>query len=236
MSRKSFALIILGALLSGGLLSSPLRGEPIGKKPTVVLPSQSGLKVQVEDLHPFTRVAYLPPGSDVETIRFEKAKTVKVPTKITYTTDTNYCEQVMMFEEPGGSMECPRTETGSLKLAYEITFSFRGQALASDEYGLRYFLFQVYFRPDELGPEVRSALSDRKLNRAQAAGYLSVKTYRESLNQVVIDEQRSKFCAGTLLDGIWTRTDPACRDRINYKTVTTPSDYITVRVDPVPTR
>jgi hypothetical protein len=216
------------------MLSSSLRAEPLHKQPSVVNNAPAGLRVQLEDLHPFTHLAFIPADSDVSTIRFEKARTVEVPTKIRYTTDTNYCTEVWLFRDPGGSMECPSRETGSPTTAYEVTYSFRGQELASDEFGFRHFLFQVYFRPDELGPVVCSALTNRKMSRAEKASYFTVSTSREDVQQVVIDEAQSKFCDTTLVDALWIRTDPNCQPRINYKTITTPSDYITVRVDPIP--
>ena len=234
MFRDCFTLITLAAVLCGGLLTLSLRAEPLHKQPTVVSNASAGLRVQVEDLRPFTHVAYIPADSDVSTIRFEKGKTVEVPVKIRYTTDTSYCAELVLFRDPGGSMECPSRKTESPTAAYEVTYSFRGEELASDEFGLRRFLFQVYFRPDELVSVVRTALSDRKVSRAEKASYFTVRTYREQLQQAVIDDVQSNFCDTTLRDGVWTRTDPNCQERINYKTIATPSDYITVRVDPIP--
>jgi hypothetical protein len=126
--------------------------------------------------------------------------------------------------------------TESPTTAYQITYSFRGQPLASDEYGNTYFTFHVYFRPDELALEIRNALSTRKLGREDTAGYFMVTTSREPVQRVVIDEARSGFCGTVLRDGSWILADPDCPDRINYKTITIPSDYITVRVDPVSPR
>lgn len=235
MFRDDFTLVTLGAVLCGGLLSSSLRAGPINKRQTsVVINEPSGLSVQVEDLRPFTRFAYIPAGSDLSTITFEKAKTVDVPTQIRYTTETNYCAELTLFRDPGGSMECPHRKAESPTTAYQVTYSYRGPELASDEYGLRHFLFQVYFRPDELVSAVRSALANRKLSRVEKASYFTVRTYREDLRQVVVDEGQSNFCDTTLVDGVWTRTDPNCQERINYKTLATPSEYITVRVDPIP--
>ena len=232
MFRHGFTLVTLGALLSGGLLGSCLRAQAAENKTGIVFDDPSSLKVQVEDLHPFTHFALIPAGSDVRTIRFENAKTVEVPTKMIYTTDTDYCAE-LAFRDPGGSMYCPRIQDESLTTAYEITYSFRGQPLASDEYGNTHFTFHVYFRPDELGPEVRNALSTRKLGRADTAGYFKVTTSREFVQRVVIDETRSNFCDTILRDGSWTYTDSDCQNRIHYKTITTASDYIRVRVDPV---
>jgi len=131
-------------------------------------------------------------------------------------------------------MECPHGKAESPATAYEVTYSYHGQELASDEFGLRYFLLHVYFRPDELASTIRSALSNSQLGRAEKASYFTVTTSRERVQQVVIDEKRSAFCDATLRDSVWTRNDPDCQERINYKTITTPSDYITVKVDPIP--
>jgi hypothetical protein len=234
MFRDGFTLLTLGALLCGGLLSSSLHAEPLHKQPSGVNNALAGLRVQVEDQHPFTHFAYIPAGSDLTTIRFEKATTVEVPVKIRYTTDTNYCAELALFRDPGGSMECPSRKTESATTAYEVTYSFRGEELSSDEFGLRHSLFQVHFRPDELVSIVRNALSNRKLSRAEKASYFTVRTSRGYMRQVVIDEGQSNFCETTLRDALWTLADPNCQDRINYKTITTPSDYITVRVDPIP--
>lgn len=234
MFRDTVRLVTFGAVLCGGLLSPFLHAGPL-KKPTAALNNDPvSLKVQVEDLRPFTRLAYIPAGSELTTIRFEKAKTVEVPTQVTYTTDTNYCAELAFLRDPGGSMECPRRRAGSLTTAYEITYSYRGQELASDEYGFGYSLFQVYFRPGELVSTLRSALANKKLSRAEKASYFKVTASREHVRQVVIDEGKSTLCDTVLMDGVWTPASPNCQDRINYKVITTPSDYIAVRVDPIP--
>ena len=232
MFRHGFAPIALGTVLCEGLLGSFLCAGAFPKRPPAAIEEPGGAKVQVQDLHPFTHFAYIPVGADVGTIRFEGAKTVEVPTKIRTSTDTEYCAE-LPFRDPGGSMLCPDLETESPATAYKVTYSFRGRPVASDEYGRTYFIFHVYFRPDELAPEVQKALSARKLNRAETAEYFTLKTSREDAQQVVIDETRSSFCDTVVRDGVCTKRDPHCQNRINYKTITTPSDYVTVRVDPV---
>jgi hypothetical protein len=234
MFRDAARLVTLGAVLCGGLLGPLLRAEPLKKQTSVVNNSPVSPSVQVEDLHPFTRLAYIPADTDMRTIRFEKVNTVKVPTKITYTTDTNYCAELAFLRDPGGSMECPRRRAGSLTTAYEVTYSYRGQPLASDEYGIGYLVFQVYFRPDELVSTLRSVLASRKLSRAEKASYFKVTTSREHVQQVVIDEGQSTLCDKMLVDGVWSNASPNCQERIKYMVITTPSDYIAVRVDPVP--
>src|SRR5579871_2719023 len=49
--------------------------------------------------------------------------------------------------------------TATVKSVYEVTFSYMGQPLVSDEHGDRHFTFKVYFRPEELTPELRDALA-----------------------------------------------------------------------------
>jgi hypothetical protein len=88
-------------------------------------------------------------------------------------------------------------------------------------------------RPLDLSPTVLQTMSARKRNRAAAAEDFKVTTYRELVPRVAIDEANSVFCEGNYIDGLWTHTDRNCEDRVAYKTVATPSDYITVRVDPV---
>jgi hypothetical protein len=130
-------------------------------------------------------------------------------------------------------MYCPSVQTSSPAVAYEVTFSYVGQPLASDEYGVRNFTFQVYFRPDELAPEVRHALAEKKWNRAEFAGYFQVNTFREPVRRIVIDEAKSHFCHGSFADGAWTHSEANCQDEIHMKAIASKSDYITVRVAPV---
>ena len=233
MFRHALSLVTFGAALCGGLLSLSLRAEPPKQQTSAVNNSPTSLSVQVEDLRPFTRFAYIPASSDLNTLRFEKAKAVELPTRITWTTDTDYCAELALIRDPGGSMECPRRRAGSLTAAYEITYSYYGQELASDEFGIGYLVFQVYFRPDELGSALRTALYNTKLSRAEKASYFKVTTSREYVKQVVIDEGKSALCGTVLLDGVWVSAEPNCRERIKYRVITAPADYIAVRVDPV---
>jgi hypothetical protein len=121
-------------------------------------------------------------------------------------------------------------------MAYEVTYSFVSQPLASDEYGNRNFTFQVYFRPDELAPEMRQALSAKKRNRADTVAYFTVNMYREPVRRIAIDEARSHFCDGSFQDGAWNHDNASCTDEISLKAIAVPSDFVTVRVDPVSAR
>jgi len=70
MFREGLTLVSLGAALCGGLFSPSLRAEPLDKQ---THSAPIGLVVQVEDRYPFTHFAYIPAGSDLSSIRFEKA-------------------------------------------------------------------------------------------------------------------------------------------------------------------
>jgi hypothetical protein len=197
-----------------------------------VLPA---IGASVRELRPFTHIAEIPAGSDISSIRFEGVKIVKVATESKSVSDERYCEQVEM-REPGGSERCPYTERQSFTPAYQVTYSYQGQPLTSDEYGSGYFTFSVYLRPDDLSPAVRQTLAEHKLAKSDTAGFFELRTSTSQSQQVVVDEASSKFCDGNFMDGAWMRSDPKCEDRISTKTVAGSSPYITVKVDPaVPT-
>lgn len=187
--------------------------------------------VETTQLQPFTKIAEIPVGSDLSSIRLESIKAVKVATTRTSITDKRYCEGG--YREPGGSMYCPSVQDGSLMPAYRITYSYNGPPLGSDEYGNAHFTFSVTVRPIDLSPAALQAISDRKMNRAATAEDFRVTTSPGFVPRVVIDEANSVFCDGNYIDGLWTHTDRNCEDKVTLKTVATPSDYITVRVDPV---
>ena len=210
--------------------------KPIASALTfVTLSLAAGAAPREETLQPFTHVAQIPADSDTGSIRFQKARMVQIPTTIAYTTDPEYCKDIA-FRDPGGSMYCSSARTGTPATAYELTFSVVGSPLASDEYGNRNFTFNVYFQPDELAPDVRQAISDGKRSRSDVAGSFKVSTSREPVRKIVLDEAESHFCAGNLLDGSWTTSDPNCKDQVHYKALAVPSDYVTVRIDPSPVR
>jgi hypothetical protein len=187
--------------------------------------------VVVKDLEPFTHVVVIPAGSDLASIRLQGVKAVRIPTRTRSTTELGYCEETA-FREPGGSMYCPFVEPEGFTRAYQVTYSYEGPTLLSDEYGDRHFTFSVYFRPEELSPAEREVLSRRKSGRAEAAELFTLTTSREPETRRVLDEDHSTFCEGTYVDGAWAQTNPTCKDDVKITTVTAPSDYITVRVDP----
>ena len=188
-----------------------------------------------ERLQSFTHVAQIPADSDTGSIRFQKAKMVEIPTTIAYTTDPEYCKD-LAFRDPGGSMFCSFARARTPARAYEVTFSFVGPPLASDEFGNPNFTLTVYFRPDELPPDLRQAISNGKRSRSEVVGSFKVTTNREPVQKIVVDEVASHFCAVTLLDGSWMNSDANCKDRVHYKALTVPSESITVRIDHSPVR
>jgi hypothetical protein len=60
-------------------------------------------KATVEELHPFTHFAYIPAGSDLSSIRFERIKKIKTAIRIKSTMDARYCRE-LASRDTGGSM------------------------------------------------------------------------------------------------------------------------------------
>lgn len=197
-------------------------------------PNRERAEGAIGDLQPFTHTAYIPVGADLSSIRFESLKAVTVATTRTSTTDQRYCETSL--QEPGGSMYCPYHRDESPVPAYRVTYSYSGPPMASDEYGVTRFTFSVNLRPDDLNPTALQKLSGRKTGGAAAADYFALTTSRGLTQQVAIDEANSALCDGNYSEGLWTHSNPGCEDKVTYKTVTVPSDYIAIRVDPVSSR
>ena len=218
MIQLTLNRIHLGVLLCGGLL----------------VPSLPAAEVIAEELHPFSHVAYIPADAALGTIRFEGISRAHVPVWVRHTANASYCADAA-FGDPGGSMSCPSTDTVVSAVAYQVTYSYTAEPMASDESANRHFEFRVYFRYDELPPEVLQAAAASKLDRADAAAYFAVNTTREPARRLVIDGARSSFCPGAYRDGVWTHNDLSCLDDIHYTAVAALSDQIAVRVDPVST-
>jgi hypothetical protein len=191
--------------------------------------------VVVKDLDPFTHVARIPAGSDISSIKFIGAKAVMVPTRDVLSADARYCEQAAR-RDPGGSMFCPQAASEAYERAYQVTYSFTGPAMASDEQGNTRYTFSVYLRPEELGQSERELLSHRKRAHADVGGSFRVTTSPEFETQMVVDESSSTICEGTYVDGLWTSAQSACSNHIQYKMAAAPSGYIAVRVDAAPSR
>jgi hypothetical protein len=92
--------------------------------------------------------------------------------------------------------------------AYRITYSFKGQPMASDEYADTHFTFSVYFRPDDLSAAVRRAVNERHLSRNEAASLFKVTSSPGLVQRVAMDEAKSAFCEGNYADGAWDASGP----------------------------
>ncbi len=131
--------------------------------------TRSAVEVVVEsaELHPFTHIAFIPEGADPSSIKFKSVKAVIVSTKRTFVKDKLYCEEG--YQEPGGSEYCPYIQDGSPMPAYQVSYSYSGPPMASDEYGSTHFSFSVYFHPDELVRRCAFArISAGKISRKDA--------------------------------------------------------------------
>ena len=84
-----------------------------------------------------THVAFIPEGSDLNSVRFEKVKTLKIRATAA---DTESCEDLAAREHRSASAACP--QAGAMTSVYEVTYSYSGQPMASDEYGNRHFTFR----------------------------------------------------------------------------------------------
>jgi hypothetical protein len=195
-----------------------------------IAPDGTGEVEEVTELQPFTHAAYIPFGADLSSIRFEGINAVKVAVKQRQVTNVGDCNQ--SWPEPGGSMYCQRTADESYVPAYQVTYSYRDQPMASDEYGNTYFTFHVYFRPDEIGAELRRALSSGKIRRTAAAEFFALTTSRGSSQETLVDEANSYLCDGSYVDGNWVHSNAKCEDRIAYINVASASPHITVNVNP----
>ena len=208
-----------------------------------IVNAQSGLQhseqaasgAAVEDLQPFTHTAFIPVGSDLSSFRFRDVKAVVIPTRKESAMDQHYCAEVA-FRDPGGSMYCASVRLAGFTRAYEVTYSFDSQPLPSDEHGNRRFSFIVYFRPEELNPAEWELLARSRKARTDAAGSFELTTSRMLEERSVIDENHSTFCDGNYSDGAWVHTNDECQDQATLEKVMVPSDYITVQVEPKPSR
>jgi hypothetical protein len=193
-------------------------------------PTRNGDVVEITDRQPFTHVAYIPVASQTSSIRIEGIKFVKVATKRRTVTNERYCNQP--WAEPGGSIYCRPTTDKSPVPAYQVTYSYRSQPMASDEYGNTYFNFSVYFRPDEISPRLRELVADGKARRAELAEFFDIAISGEHVQEIAIDQSKSTLCDGNYVDGNWVHTNPKCEDNIAYRSVAMPSSYIRVEVNP----
>jgi len=231
MDQSAHRLIaICFVIFASASLNAASRAE--GKSNAAI--ASVGTMAAITYLEPFTHTAYIPAGADLSSIKFESIEAVKVATVGVSAADKRYC--AAGSPEPGGSLYCPYVRDEAPMPAYRVTYSFRGPAMASDEYGGTRFTFSVNLRPEDLGPAIREALSERKMSRAAAAKLFAFTPSRDLVSRVAIDEPSSAFCEGRYTDGAWTQTESNCKEKVTYKTVRAPSGYIAVRVDPAPVR
>jgi hypothetical protein len=226
VSAVGTILLVAAPAASADPQAKPDQG---GCSAAATVPAGDPAAVEITYLQPFTNIEEIPVGSDLSSIRLEGIKAVKVATRRISIAGQSYCENG--FQEPGGYVYCPPVQDGSKVPAYQITYSYIGPLIGSDEYGSNHFTFSVNLRPEDLDPAVSDAISAHKMSRAVAAEGLKLTTYRGLVQRVVIDEANSAFCDGNYIEGLWTHTDRNCREKVAYKTVAVPSDYITVRVD-----
>ena len=184
---------------------------------------------QVRTIDPFQHVVRVPAGIDLSTIRFERAKIVKTPTQVYARNNDAWC-QALEFRDPGGSMYCPSIQFGGSASAYEVTYSYQGQPMSSDEYGGRYFTFSVYFRPDEFSLQTRETLARGRAARSDIAAIFNMTASQDRERRAVIDEESSTFCEGTYMDGVWKQLNPDCKDKIKSKIVDVLPEYVTIRI------
>jgi hypothetical protein len=184
--------------------------------------------ITLKDLNPFTHVVRIPAGADLSPIRFERAKLVKVPTRYRSVENARFCEE-LAFRDPGGSFYCPYAAFEGATPAYEITYAYEGPASASDEFDGKHFTFVAYFRPDDFRAATRIML-EKTAARSDVAAVFHLTSSREPERRVVIDEANSRFCEGNYVDGAWQRKDTQCNEIVKFKTVTSPSEYVTIRI------
>jgi hypothetical protein len=188
--------------------------------------------VAVKDIDPFSRPAFIAADADLLSIRFQNAKLVKVHTKVRITTNDFYCQQVT-FRDPGGSSLCQNIQFEASVPAYEVTYSYVGRPMTSDEYGGKNFTFSVYFRPEELSVETREAISRRKSAKTNVAEFFYVDANRDLQWRPFIDKINSTFCPGSYIDGNWMQMNPACKEQVSSKLESVPGEYVTVSVTPL---
>ena len=237
MQKLTFTMAAVAAAGTIFLAAAPAAAASPEAKPdkavssaVATVPAGDRQAVEMTRLQPFANIAEIPVGSDLSSIRFEGIKLVKVAARRTSITDKGYCEKG--YREPDGSMHCPSAQDGSLMPAYQITYSYNGPPISGDEYGNAHFTFSVNVRPEALNPTVRQTISEHKMSQTTAAEAFKLSTYRGLVPRVVIDDAHSILCAGYYIDGVWTHTDRNCKETLSYKTVSMPSGYIVVRVDP----
>ena len=174
-----------------------------------------------------SKVARIPADSNLASIKFQGVKAVTLTN--TGTVTDGRCA-IAERGEPGGSMFCAPSAARTHEQVYQVTYSYEGLPLVSDEYGTTHSTFSVYFRPEELTGAERRLISVGKHGRTETASMFEWTTSREVEARVVVDNTNSTMCTRTYVDGTWTQKDPECQDNAIFKTISVPSDYVAVRV------
>ncbi len=216
-----YLVCIVSAWILGGALLTSLSAK-----------TGSAVAVQIVNTTPFTDTTVIPADADTRSIRFESLKTVHLPSRIRYTTDPAWCDRGS--QEPGGSAFCPQAQLESSVSAVELTYSYSGSSLGSDEHAGGRLTFEVYLRPSDIPATLREEISaGHKPDRAQLAAYFEVSVRRDPAPRYILDPSRSYVCPGTYIDGNWQPDDPDCDIIIRSKKVQGLSDFLTVRVTPL---
>jgi hypothetical protein len=223
MTKKNIIVVTTAICVLGGMPTIAGGREPDQNDTKSVI-------VTFENLDPFSHLASIPAGSDLSSLKLQGVKKVQVVTQLKLTTNIHYCLEQESRNPSGGSRACPRKDVESTSTAYRVTYSYRGEPLGSDEHGNTYFTFSVYFRPEELSPVAREILAKEGTPSGKLATYFALSTYRSSERRIVIDELASSFCSSDLIDGSRQLKDRQCKDNVEYKSITAPSDYMTVEV------
>jgi len=224
---KRTIMLAAGLCLAIAAISEAQTGSLVCAQAASGALSPVGKETCTQSLHPFTHEAQIPVNADMASIRFAGIRYVRVATVARMTEDRGYCNEVSMGD-PGGSQFCPEVTFSGFAPAYEVTYSYVGPPLPSDEYANQRFTFSVDFRTDELDQRQREQVSNWK--RAEAAEWFELTKSRPVDKVVAIDEANSTFCAGHYVDGNWVHDDAACQDKVQLRATARPSDYMTIRV------
>jgi hypothetical protein len=93
-------------------------------------------------------VAQVPVGASLPSIKLQRLKSVQVSTK----------------------------QNKAPVPAYEVTYSFDAEPMASDEYGGRRFTFSVCFPEDSIDPALRTAIQDHGWKKVDMERYFQIST------------------------------------------------------------
>jgi hypothetical protein len=193
----------------------------------VAIAAAAQTQTKIEKINPFTRVAYVPFGTDLSTIKFDNVKAVKTDTEKVSTWDEYACRETV----DGPSAFCPSVNYDKPVPAYRITYYF--ETITPDDSGDIYSSIEFYLAPSELTPALTAKLAVLKtLSKAERAKLFTLAFNQSPVQKDVVDEVNSKFCDGYYTDSGFTKYDDKCQDQLAYKTITTNPDDVTVVLTP----